>query len=173
MSWFVVDCEADGPCPGLYSMICFGAVRVDRGLQKTFYGNIAKLPGSRDSIPEAFRVSGISQYQWSTFPDPVTVMRAFRDWVFRENGRERPIFASDNLAFDWQWINYYFALSGIPNPFGHSGRRIGDLFCGAAGATNASWKHLRKTKHTHDPVADAKGNAEALVALSEKVGGIL
>lgn len=33
---------------------------------------------------------------------------------------------------------------------------------------NQEWKRLyRKTKHTHNPVDDAKGNAEALLAFKE------
>jgi len=31
--------------------------------------------------------------------------------------------------------------------------------------TFATFKHLRKTKHTHHPVDDARGNAEALLAM--------
>jgi hypothetical protein len=34
----------------------------------------------------------------------------------------------------------------------------------------ASFKHLRKTKHTHHPVDDAKGNAEALLHMKESLG---
>jgi hypothetical protein len=29
----------------------------------------------------------------------------------------------------------------------------------------APWKHLRRTPHDHDPVNDARGNAEALLAM--------
>jgi hypothetical protein len=29
----------------------------------------------------------------------------------------------------------------------------------------AEWKHLRKTPHDHHPVNDARGNAEALLAM--------
>ena len=33
---------------------------------------------------------------------------------------------------------------------------------------NGEWKRkLRKTKHTHNPVDDAMGNAEALLAMKE------
>ena len=31
----------------------------------------------------------------------------------------------------------------------------------------SKWKHLRVTKHTHNPVDDAKGNAEVLLKLKE------
>jgi hypothetical protein len=33
-----------------------------------------------------------------------------------------------------------------------------------------NFKHLRKTAHTHNPVDDAVGNAEALVILQKKYG---
>ena len=33
--------------------------------------------------------------------------------------------------------------------------------------TFKTFKHLRRTKHTHHPVDDAKGNAEALLAMRE------
>ncbi|SEG52472.1 hypothetical protein [Flavobacterium urumqiense] len=52
MSYIVVDIEADGPIPGDYSMICFGAVIVDKNLDKTFYGNLK--PISENFNPEAF-----------------------------------------------------------------------------------------------------------------------
>ena len=33
-----------------------------------------------------------------------------------------------------------------------------------------NFKHLRKTPHTHDPVDDARGNAEALLAIKNNLG---
>jgi hypothetical protein len=51
------------------------------------------------------------------------------------------------------------------NPFGYSGRRIGDMYCGMVKDSFAKWKHLRRTKHDHHPVNDAKGNAEAILAM--------
>jgi hypothetical protein len=74
---------------------------------------------------------------------------------------------SDNPAFDWQWINYYFHRYLGENPFGYSARRIGDVYCGAMGNMRAKWKHLRKTVHDHHPVNDAKGNAEAFRVMQE------
>ena len=34
--------------------------------------------------------------------------------------------------------------------------------------TFKNFKHLRKTKHTHHPVDDAKGNAEALLEMKHQ-----
>jgi hypothetical protein len=33
--------------------------------------------------------------------------------------------------------------------------------------TFQSFKHLRQTPHTHNPLDDAKGNAEALIAMKK------
>jgi hypothetical protein len=165
MSYIVVDVEADGPIPHKYSMVCFGAVVVEPGLDKTFYGRTRPISG--EWIPEALAVSGFGRAQHLAFEEPALVMERFAVWLEREV-QGRPIFISDNLAFDWQWINYYFHYFLGKNPFGFSGRRIGDLYCGMkmdAGLNN-EWKRLyRKTKHDHDPVNDAKGNAEALLAM--------
>jgi hypothetical protein len=35
---------------------------------------------------------------------------------------------------------------------------------------SANFKHLRKTRHTHNPVDDAIGNAEALLHMKEAMG---
>lgn len=40
MSYFMVDIESDGPIPGDFSMICFGAVLVNEELDTTFYGKL-------------------------------------------------------------------------------------------------------------------------------------
>ena len=165
MPLVVVDIEADGPAPGLHSMVCFGAVLVEPSLSKTFYGQCRPLPDARPYIPEALAVSGFSRKSHERFSDPVETMADFADWVSTIKGR--PVFVSDNLAFDWQFINYYFHRFCDKNPFGWSGRRIGDLYAGYKNDFFVQWKHLRKTRHTHDPVDDARGNAEALLAMRE------
>lgn len=162
MSWIVVDVEADGPIPGEFSMICFGAVVVNEALNQTFYGEVA--PISEQTNLAAAAISGISRAKHETFEKPEIVMARFADWV-RANSRGRPIFVSDNPAFDWQWINYYFHKFCGANPFGYSARRIGDLYCGLTKNAYSQWKHLRRTRHTHHPVDDAKGNAEALLEI--------
>ncbi len=164
MSYIVVDVEADGEIPHKYSMVCFGAVVVEPSLSKTFYGKTK--PISDRWIPEALAVSGISREEHLAFDEPQTVMKDFASWL-EQSSVGRPIFISDNLAFDWQWINWYFHWFTGKNPFGFSGRRIGDLYCGMKMDTglNSEWKKLyRKTSHDHHPVNDAKGNAEALLS---------
>lgn len=164
MSYIVVDVEADGEIPFKYSMVCFGAVVVEPTLSKTFYGETE--PISKHWKPDALAISGFSRKQHLTFDPPKLVMENFAKWI-KENSVGRPIFISDNLAFDWQWINWYFHYYIGSNPFGFSGRRIGDLYCGMMKDTFAKWKQLRKTKHDHNPVNDAKGNAEALLQFKD------
>lgn len=168
MSYFSVDVEADGPCPGLYSMLSFGAVLIDSELQTTFYGKVK--PISDSYIAEALAVSGHSRQQHEEFDDPEIVMKSFADWINSVNVRHRPMFLADNLAFDWQWINYYFHRYVGVNPFGHSGTRLNDLYAGIVKNVRrgSEVKKFRKTMHTHHPVDDARGNAEAFLLLKEK-----
>lgn len=165
MSYFVVDVEADGEIPYRNSMVCFGAIIVEPTLSKTFYGQTK--PISTIWKADALAVSGFSRKEHEKFDDPVEVMTDFDKWI-KENSVGHPIFISDNPCFDWQWINYYFHTFLGKNPFGYSGRRIGDMYAGLVKDTRAQWKHLRKTKHTHHPVDDAKGNAEVLLHLKEE-----
>ncbi|SRR5215204_4795848 len=166
MSLIVVDVEADGAIPNKYSMVCFGAVVVEPGLSKTFYGKTR--PISDEFAAKALKVSGFSREEHLTFDERQAVMLQFNEWI-KENAGGRAIFISDNLVFDWQWINYYFHDFVGSNPFGFSSRRIGDLYAGFAKNFFAAseWKKFRKTTHTHNPVDDAKGNAEAHLKIRE------
>ena len=56
---FTDHIEADGPIPGDYSMICFGAIVVEPSLDRTFYGRLK--PISDQWIPEALQVSGFTR----------------------------------------------------------------------------------------------------------------
>ena len=161
----VVDVEADGPCPGLYSMISLGAVAIRRGGNLSFGLRVKPISDKFDL--KAMAVCGIDRATHQTYDDPAVVMPIFRDWL--KEIADKPVMWSDNPAFDWQFVNYYFHCYCGENPFGHSARRIGDLYCGLKKnlGVNREWKKLRKTAHTHDPVDDAAGNAEALVKIIE------
>jgi DNA polymerase III epsilon subunit-like protein len=167
MSYVVVDIEADGPIPGDYSMVCFGAVIAEPGLARTFYGRLK--PISERWVPEALAVSGFTREQVLEFDEPRDVMQRFADWL-STLGTKRLIFISDNNGFDWQFINWYFHHFLGKNPFGFSSQNLGSLYKGLVKDTFASFKHLRKTAHTHHPVDDARGNAEALLHLKEHLG---
>ena len=167
MAYIMVDVESDGPIPGDYSMICFGAVLVDENLDKTFYGKCK--PISDKYIPEALAVSGFPREETMAFDDPKAVMQDFAAWI-KNVAKDRPVFISDNNGFDWMFICWYFHHFTGSNPFGHSSQNLGSLYKGLVKDTFQNFKHLRKTKHTHNPVDDAKGNAEALLSLKREMG---
>jgi hypothetical protein len=167
MTYIIVDVEADGPIPGDYSMVCFGAIAVEPALDKTFYGKLR--PISEKWIPKALAVSGFTREETMAFDDPQAVMERFGDWI-RTISKGQPQFISDNNGFDWQFINWYFHHFLGGNPFGYSSTNLGSLYQGVAKDMHVNFKHLRKTLHTHHPVDDARGNAEALLRINETYG---
>ena len=135
MGSIFVDCEAPfgKGSPSVADMTKFGAV--DYNTLESFYG--------KDCSKETFE--------------------EFNDWLMKHRGKGGLVFVSDNVAYDWQWINFYEWKYFGKNPFGHSGRRISDFYAGLTDDFHNTqrWKRLRKTKHDHNPVNDAMGNVEA------------
>lgn len=140
---------------------------VDEKLDKTFYGKLK--PISDNFIPEALAVSGHSREETMAFEEPQIVMQNFANWI-KEVAKDRPIFISDNNGFDWMFVCWYFHHFIGKNPFGFSSQNLGSLYKGMEKDTFKTFKHLRKTKHTHNPVDDAKGNAEALLTMKKELG---
>ena len=170
MSLFSGDVESDAQSPAVGSMVSFGLVKVSDP-KVTFYGKVRPICSTWE--PEALAVSGFSREEHEEFDDPKEVMEKMVKWLEENNENGRPQFISDNPAFDWQFINYYCWKYLNYNPFGHSARRIGDLYCGLVkdGRKNYEWKKkYRKTKHTHNPVDDSTGNAEALIFFRDSLG---
>ena len=169
MIYVMVDIEADGPCPGLYSMTELGAVLVDHRFlsHDRFYANFS--PISNAWQPEALAVTGRSRDATLQFTHPSISMNSFNDWLksISLNFEQSLKFLSDNVGFDWQFVNYYFWRYVGKNPFGHSGMDISSLYKGMVKDVNQRFDTLRITQHTHNPVDDALGNAEALVAMQE------
>lgn len=163
----MVDIEADGPIPGDFSMISIGAVIINPTLDKTFYATLR--PISERWLPAALAVSGHSREDTLQFDDPSQAMLNFRKWL-ETAASPSPIFIADNNGFDWQFVNWYFHHFGGSNPFGHSSMNLGSLYKGLVRDLRSSFKHLRSTRHTHNPVDDAKGNAEAFLRIAREFG---
>lgn len=189
---FFVDTEATGASPFSSVMTEFGVVCFET--RATFHGHLWDFHPHPDN--PALPVADEENPGWTaTMPkgyrDPLhplgpftgtrmgvrhegAVYGALSDWLItlaEHAGRPfRPVFVSDNPGFDWQWLSFGFDRSGLNNPFGFSSRRIGDLAAGLAGdwRKTSAWKRARKTKHDHNPVNDALGNAEAFEALLRK-----
>lgn len=167
----MVDIEADGPIPGDYSMLSIGAVVVEPGLARSFYAELR--PISAEFVPAALEVCGFTRAQTEGFDDPAEVMARFAGWLADlapSPGQGRHFFVSDNNGFDWGFVNWYFHHFTGSNPFGHSSTNLGSLYKGLVRDTFQSFKHLRRTTHTHNALDDARGNAEALLTLARDHG---
>lgn len=171
MTYIMVDIESDGPCPGLYSMVSFGAVVCRGDLSESFYSEII-APVSDNWVPEALAISKITRDDHANLGrSPKGAMADFDFWLKKVvPPGSRPMFISDNNGFDWQFINWYFHKYLGRNPFGFSSTNLGSLYKGMVKSCFKNFKHLRKTKHTHHPVDDARGNAEALLHMQAKMG---
>lgn len=167
--WVMVDVEADGPVPGLYSMTELGAIIVEPGLSRTFYADFA--PISEKSLPEALAVTGRSREDILAFARPEVSMTQFDLWLRREvlDQQLRPMFVSDNNGFDWQFVNYYCWRFLGHNPFGYSSTNLGSFYKGLKRDFRANFRKLRRTRHTHNPVDDVRGNAEAMLEIFKEI----
>jgi len=153
-NYIFVDVEAFGAAPIRGKMTEFGAVH-EKSL-KTFHGVVLNSEPDPENPAKPLPTLEV-------MTELPLVMAYFQDWLKEVCGNDRPVFVSDNVAYDWMWIACAFDESGLENPFGHSGRRISDFWAGLNNkwSETQSWKRFRRTKHDHNPVNDAMGNVEA------------
>jgi hypothetical protein len=168
---FVIDTEADGPAPPVFSMIEFGIVKItDAGPMPSFGRPIA--PQTDQFLPEALKSIGVTREESiARGKPPKEALQELEAWLEEVAPGRRDLW-SDNPAFDCMWINSYSIQHLGKRLFGHSARRIGDLYCGLTRDLNANrkWKRLRKTRHDHTAVNDALSNAEAMIAMLQQSG---
>lgn len=159
--WVLVDCEARGTSPVNGTMTEFGAVHFDT--RDSFHGRL--FASHPDPANPAVPVVG------ERIASDAKVAAEFAGWLGM-HVRGRPVFVSDNPAYDWMWIAGMFDRAALVNPFGHSGRRISDFWAGLNRDWHDTqgWKKLRRTVHDHNPVHDALGNAEALEEILRLAG---
>lgn len=158
--YVVVDCEAQGASPVNGTLTEFGAVTLNF---ESFHGVL--FESRPDPANPARPIPG------NRVATDREVAEAFTAWL-ASRGDSRFVLVSDNPAFDFMWIAGLFDRAGLPNPFGHSGRRISDFWAGLHRdwRRTQDWKSLRRTPHDHNPVNDAVGNVEALLAILAEAG---
>jgi len=165
MTYVMVDVESDGPVPGLYSMVSFGAVIVEPELDRTFYAELH--PISDQWMAESLAVCKFTREQTLEFEEPKPVLERFEQWIEQET-RSRRIFISDNNGFDWGFINWYFWNFLGRNPFGYYSANLGSLYKGMVRNVFESPKELLGDVHyTHNALDDAVMNAQALLKMKE------
>lgn len=158
-----VDCEGHGSAASLNNHEAFEFGAVHYATRKAFHGK----GGSKETF-EAFE-------KWIMEVCPAPQPRRGSDYHPIDDNRDPQyaVFVSDNPAYDWQFINFYFHYYLRRNPFGHSARRISDFYAGLVGnwSRTQEWKKWRKTPHDHNPVHDALGNVEAFEEIMKLMKG--
>ncbi|MQS11954.1 exonuclease [Streptomyces kaniharaensis] len=187
-----VDVEADGPIPGPYSMVSFGAAvagwhdadgfRRAGGQAASFYRELR--PISADYNPEALAVSGLDRAALEAGgAQPAAAMREFAQWVERlrtgPGGRRyRPVMVAYPAVYDWQFVYWYLIRFTGSSPFGHSGcmdlktlyaARAGVPFAGV-GKRSMPPELLPDLPHTHHALDDAREQAVLFANLLEWPG---
>lgn len=157
MALVFVDVEALGTSPVNGTMTEFGCVVHDptgKHHKKTFHGHL--FEGTPDPSNPAVPVVG------KRLALDFEVAGDLIEWL-KEVSPGQVTLVSDNPAYDFMWMAGLFDKANIPNPFGHSGRRIADFWAGVnlKWSDTQSWKRFRDTVHDHNPVNDAMGNVEA------------
>ena len=162
--FIMLDVESNGPIIGHHSMISYGLVSVGNP-EINHYQELA--PISDHYVPEALAISGFEFEETQAFQSPESAVNKTLAWLkeLKHNLGDAPLILwSDNPGYDFGWLNYYLLRYGGVNPFGHSCRSVPELWCGQRGniRDRKGWRKFKRTKHTHNALDDAKGNAEAL-----------
>lgn len=182
-----VDIEADGPIPGPYSMISFGAAVAGRqdsdGFtpadpeEPTFYRELRAIAGEFD--PQALAVSNLDRERLRREgADPATALTEFTAWVGEVSTGAQPVVCGYPVAFDWMFLYRYPIRFTGSSPFGHSGcMDMKTLYATTAGlplravVKGTMPRHLLPRRpHTHHAPDDAVEQAELFANLTRREG---
>ncbi|MGI5403753.1 exonuclease [Streptomyces sp. CA-135486] len=177
-----VDIEADGPIPGPYSMISFGAAVAGRQdadsyapadpESHTFYRELR--PISEDFVPEALAVSGLDRDGLITEgSEPAAAMAEFSAWVREVSVGAQPVMCGYPASYDWTFLYWYLLRFTGASPFGHSGcLDMKTLYATKAGLPlravakgTMPRELLSRRRHTHHALDDAIEQAELFSSL--------
>ena len=184
-TYFMVDVEATGPVPGLYSMVSLGATVIapsdgHLAVGETLYVELRPVFGGID--PGANAVHGLDLGRLTREGlEPRAALERLSEFVTAHtiDGTE-PTFVAHVAVFDWMYVCWYYAWCGLPNPFGYKALDTKAL---AMGILGVPWLETSKdvlidrlgvapqdpaTVHRAD--ADARHQAELFVRLMERAG---
>lgn len=120
--YVAVDIEADGPVPGLFSMLSIGAVATTKDSEiSRFYRKILPLKGAGQN-PNTMKWWKTQPEAWAEVTadaeNPEKVMVDFSGWL--EKLGKTPIFVAHPIAFDYTFVSYYLYKFTDKNPFTNS-----------------------------------------------------
>ncbi|MFW5876548.1 MAG: exonuclease [Myxococcota bacterium] len=163
------DVEADGPLPGVHSMLSIGSVALtlDKENRGTFEANLETLPEAT-ADPDTMR-------WWTQFPEawaatrrapeaPVAAMGRYLAWLegFEQQGWT-PVFVAYPAGFDFMYVFWYLKRFAGRSPFSFSAV---DIKTFAWAMRGGSYRDTTKTRwpkrwfepglaHTHVALDDA------------------
>jgi hypothetical protein len=117
------DIEADGPIPGLHSMLSFASAAFtrDKTLLGTFSANLSLLDGA---VPHPTTMDFWRQNQSAydatrvDVQDPADAMPRYVAWV--ESLPGKPVFVAYPAAYDFMFVYWYMIRFAGRSPFSHS-----------------------------------------------------
>lgn len=124
------DVEADGPIPGMNSMLSFGsaAYLANKTLVSTFEANLELLPGAT-SNPKTMEWWKTQPQAWEAcrenLQSPEKAMAAYLAWLKDLPGI--PVFVSYPASYDFMFMYWYLIRFTGESPFSHSALDIKTL----------------------------------------------
>jgi hypothetical protein len=159
------DIEADGPIPGIYSMLSFGsaAYRPDKTLHGAFTANLEQLPGA-STHPDTMAWWAKRPQEWAAsrrdLQKPEAAMPAYCAWLKELPGT--PVFVGYPAVFDFSFIYWYLMRFVGESPFGHRGLDIRTYAMAVmktefykAGKHDMPKRWFDNLPHTHHALDDA------------------
>ena len=177
--YVAVDIEADGPIPGVYSMLSLGMAVAGRD-DLTFYTEMK--PISEAFVPEALKVCGLDRDKLRRdAPGAEDAMQAAATWIESLRQQGRPVFLAAPAVWDGMFVHWYFIKFIGHNPFGTTGAGI-DLRSYWMGLTGSEWTDAHKSRikeklgvaypHTHNALDDARELAAVFEAVLRSGRGL-
>lgn len=107
--YVIVDIEADGPTPGMYSMLSIGAVATTVDVEVAqFYRKILPLDNAKQN-PNTMNWWKTQPEGWSEVTkdakSPELVMKEFDEWLSALG--KNPVFVAHPIAFDYTFVSWY------------------------------------------------------------------
>ena len=124
------DVEADGPIPGMNSMLSFGsaAYLADKTLLATFSVNLETLPEAKPN-PKTMAWWDTQTEAWKAcrenLQNPEQAMQKYLDWLKALPGI--PVFVGYPAAYDFLFVYWYLIRFTGESPFSHSALDIKTL----------------------------------------------
>jgi hypothetical protein len=169
-----VDIEADGPIPGVNSMLSLGAAAfdIDGNIIDQWTSNLRPLPGAVSDPDTLDWFQNKNRAAWDAVQidpkDPAEAMWDYRRFIESLNGN--PIFTGYPASYDFMFHHWYLIRFTGKDPCGHRALCVRSLTAGVMktpfsragkGAVPKEWRSTRK--HSHVALDDAIEQGETAI----------